>query len=91
MNDTPPEIRKKQLEIIFSKTEEERFRMGLQMIDFVRQAARNRVREKNPGISELELKVEVFRQTYKEDFPPEEMEKIVQFMRNEYSKSIASS
>lgn len=85
MKDTTEEAERKQREIIFSKTEEERFLMGIEMIDSVRQIVANSIREKHPGISETELKVEMFKRYYSNDFPPDELEKIIRWMRGNAS------
>lgn len=81
MKDTTEEAEKIQLEIILSKTNEERFLMGIEMIDSVRQIVANSIREKHPGISETELKVEMFRRYYENDFTPEQMADIIRWMR----------
>ena len=81
MNDTSPKMRNKQLEIIYSKTSAERAMMGVDMIDSVKQIVSNSIRNKHPELSELELKIAVFKRYYQNDFTPEQMEKITESMR----------
>jgi hypothetical protein len=81
MNDTSEEARKKQLEIIFSKTPEERFLMGIEMINYVRMVVENSIRAENPAISPIDLKVAVFKRYYGNEFSQEEIERIEESMR----------
>jgi hypothetical protein len=81
MNDTTEEARKKQLEIIFSKTPEERFMMGIEMIDYVRMVVENSIRAENPNISPIELKIAVFKRYYAHEFSQEEIARIEESMR----------
>ncbi len=82
MNDTSLAMHQKQLEIILSKTLEERFMMGFEMIEFVLEMLRRSVKSRNPEISDLELKIAVFRQFYRDDFQESEMQKIIESFRN---------
>ncbi|MDZ4844618.1 MAG: hypothetical protein SH857_03610 [Chitinophagales bacterium] len=82
MKDTTEEAEKMQLEIILSKTNEERFLMGIEMIDSVRLIVANSIREKHPGISETELKVEMFKRYYENDFSPKQLADIIRWMRS---------
>ena len=81
INDTTNEIANKQLEIFLSKSETERFRIGEELNLFGRKILENRISFENPGISESELKIEVFKQSYSSFFPEKEMESIVRSMR----------
>jgi len=82
MNDTTEDARKTQLAIIFSKTEEERFLMGIEMIDYVRMIVENSIREENPIISDIDLKIAVVKRYYAAEFSAEEMGRIEQSMRS---------
>lgn len=79
--DTSEEIQKKQLEIIHSKTANERALMGIQMIDSTYQMITNVIREKNPNISQGGLIEKVFMRYYKNDFQEEELNRIAQKIR----------
>lgn len=80
MRDTPNEILKKQREILISKTPQERFKIGLDLIDFGRDTIRQSILFENPDISERELKRRVFKRCYANDFPELEMEKILKLL-----------
>ena len=82
MNDTTEDARKMQLAIIFSKTEEERSLMGIEMIDYVRMIVENSIREENPIISDIDLKIAVVKRYYAAEFSAEEMGRIEQSMRS---------
>ena len=82
MNDTSLAMHQKQLEIMLSKTLEERLMMGFEMIEFVLEMLRRSVKSRNPEISDLELKIAVFRQFYRDDFQESEMQKIIESFRN---------
>jgi hypothetical protein len=80
MTDTTAEARKKQLEVIMSMSPLQRFMEGIQMIDDVRYIVESSIKAQNPGISEKELKAEVFRRYYKNDFTPLQLEAIVNYL-----------
>lgn len=81
MQDTSAEIRQKQLDIIFSKTESERLTMGLEMMEDMRGIIMSRIRLDNPGFSELDLKIEFVTRVYKNDFNAEEIREIALWFR----------
>ena len=60
MNDTSPAAHKKQLEIIMSKTPQERFMMGIEMMDSVYAIVKKSILQQNPDISSDELQVILF-------------------------------
>lgn len=76
MTDTPDFIYQKQFDIIFSKTPKERFLMGFEMIESVKRIVENSIRREKPAISDLDLRVAVFKRYYQNDFPPVQLEKI---------------
>ena len=51
--------------------------MGFEMIDSARYIVENSIRNRNPSISEVDLKIAVFKRYYHNDFTPEQLEKIV--------------
>ncbi len=81
MNDTTIEMRKKQLEIIFSKSPKERFMLGVEIINSVKTIVENSIKLENPGISEIELKIAVFKRYYSKDFSKKELNKIILSMK----------
>jgi hypothetical protein len=84
MTDTPRFIYQKQFDIIFSKPPQERFLMGFEMMDSVRQIVENSIRRQNPTISDIDIRIAVFKQYYQNDFPPSQLEKIAQAFMDYY-------
>jgi hypothetical protein len=84
MNDTSDEARKKQLEIIFSKSREERLLMGLQMMEDARQMVMNGIRKQTPGISEADLKITFINRYYKNDLSEKYLMDVAQWIRTKY-------
>lgn len=79
MNDTTLHMREKQLEIIFKMTNKQRFEEGMKMIDFVRNVVENSIKKQNPTISEIELKIAIFKRYYGNDFDKEEQDRIINY------------
>ncbi len=86
MQDTSPEMLKKQRQIIFSKKPSERFLMGVEAIDFGRMMVENSIKQKTPGISELDLKIAVLKRYYENAFDEEEFQKIINSLKKYYEK-----
>ena len=82
--DTPDHIRKLQNEIFLKNSLPRRFELGFQMIESVKKIVENSIRLKNPQISDIDLKVEVFERFYKNDFSEEKKEDIIKAMRQYY-------
>jgi hypothetical protein len=82
MRDTPHHIHKKQLEIFLSKPVEERFRLGMQMVDDMKMLVEESVKINHPGISNLELKIEVFKKMYKKDLSEDYINRVVEWMHS---------
>jgi hypothetical protein len=82
MTDSTPEIIKKQLEIILSKSESERFRIGDELNTFGRKVLESSIHLEYPGISEIDLKIEVFRRCYASFYSPDELNRIILSMRD---------
>ena len=82
MNDTSPEMRKKQLEGIFKMSAKERFAQGLAMIDFVRQTVENSIKKQNPTLSETEFKIAIFKRYYGKEFSEEAQKRITIHFQN---------
>ena len=80
MNDTSEEVLKKQIEILLLKSEGERFKIGDELSAFGRRVLESSIRDEQPGISETELKTEVFRRCYAQFYSPEQMELITKSM-----------
>jgi hypothetical protein len=87
MTDTNPEIARKQLEIILSKSESERFRIGDELNTFGRKVLESSIRTDYPGISEIDLKIEVFKRCYAPFYSPDELDRIILSMRDYLRKA----
>ena len=81
MNDTTPEARKKQLDIILSKTPEERFLLGCDMIDSSYFIVRNSIIQENPNYSEREIVAAIFERYYRNDFSKKKLYEIMQAIK----------
>mgnify|MGYP000745995877 CR=1 FL=1 len=81
MNDTSNEIRQKQLSIFRSMSPAERYQISIEMINTSRQIVEYSIRALRPGITTLELKREIFKRYYSNDFSVEELEKILFALR----------
>jgi hypothetical protein len=82
LKDTSPDMLAKQFEITFAMTAEERLKQGFDMIDFCYELVKNGIIEKNPDITECDLKIELFKRYYGHEFSTEEQLKIFDFFRN---------
>ena len=78
MTDTTEFIRKKQIEIFLSKSEKDKWHLGLGMIDEVWYSVKRSILIENPNLTEAELIVELFKRYYKNDFPISQLDKIAQ-------------
>ena len=58
-----------------------RFMEGADMIDFTRILVENGIRKQNPGISDLDMKMAVFKKYYKNDFTEEQLNDIFLFFK----------
>jgi len=81
MLDTPDYILKKQFEIINSKSIKEREKLIFDQTMSAIEIIKKRIKLQNPEISDKELKIEFFKIFYKNDFSEVEMNKIVDFFR----------
>jgi len=82
MNDTTPEAWKKQHEIMLAMSMKQRFMEGIDMIDFTRRLVETGIRRHNSGISDVELKIEVFKRYYKDEFTEAQLNEIFRFFRS---------
>lgn len=82
MQDTSPEVRQKQFEIIFSKTEAQRLSMGVEMMEDMRKLVMESIYFQNPGISEVDSKIEFLKRYYKHDFSTDQFSNIIQWFRD---------
>ena len=83
--DTPKEIRKIQNQIFFQKTVQERFEIGIQMINDGKKIVERNIKNENPQISEIDLKIAVFERFYKNDFSEEKIKDIILGFKEHYN------
>ena len=86
MNDTSRDILQKQYEIVMAKPLKRRLDSSFEMTDLSRKIIQNRIIAKNPKISEVELKVEMFKVFYQSDFDEHSLQQIAVSIRH-YWKS----
>jgi len=91
MQDTPEYIIQKQREIIHSKSPDERFMIGVEAINFGRMMVESSIRQNNPQISEIDLKIETFKRCYSQSFDPAELTKIINELRAYWEKALTKS
>lgn len=85
MLDTPIEVQKIQYDILMSKSMEERLMIGFATVDFARAIAESAIRQANPGISEIDLKIALLKRFYADQFSEETMGKIIASMISFYN------
>jgi hypothetical protein len=88
MNDTSRDILQKQFEIIMNKPLKRRLDGLFEMTDLSRKIIQNRIIAKNPEISEVELKVELFKIFYQFDFDKRSLNKIADSIRHYWKRKI---
>ena len=88
MNDTSQDILQKQFEIIMSKPLKKRLDGLFEMTDLSRKIIKNRIIAKNPKISEIELKVELFKVFYKSDFDEHLIQQIADSIKQYWKKKL---
>ncbi len=81
MNDTPKFILQKQFEIIYAKPMKDKIAGLFEMTELSRKIILNQLHIKNPELSEVDLKVELFKAFYKFDFDKETLNKIAGKMK----------
>jgi hypothetical protein len=77
MNDTTPEIAALYRNLIMNKSGEERLLMGCSMYDAARQIVRSAIYNDRPGITEKEIKKEIFLRFYGREFSMADREKFI--------------
>ena len=88
MNDTSRDTLQKQFEIIMAKPLKKRLEGLFEMTDLSRKIIENRIIAKNPKISEIELKVELFKVFYKSDFDEHLLQQIADSIKQYWKKKL---
>jgi len=77
MNDTNPDVAVRFRDLMMSKTSQERLVMGCSMYDTAKEIVRSAVRNRQPGITDAEIKREIFLRFYGQDFSQADREKFL--------------
>ena len=77
MNDTHPEMAVRFRELMMSRTGQERLLMGCSMYDTAKEIVRSSIYNNNPGITEADMRREVFLRFYGQEFSRAEREKLL--------------
>lgn len=77
MNDTTPEIESLYRNMLMKKSGQERLVMGCSMFDTARKQALAGIAAMMPGLSEAEIRKELFLRFYGTEFSQEEKERIL--------------
>jgi hypothetical protein len=86
MNDTERDIKQKQHEIVMSQPLRKRLDNLFEMTDLSRKIIENRILARNPKISDVELKVELFKVFYRFDFDVHSLNQIAESIRQYWEK-----
>jgi len=81
MNDTPRNILQKQFDIIYAKPLRERLAGLFEMTELSRSIIQNQLIHKRPELTEIEVKIELFKIFYRFDFDMETLNKIAGKMK----------
>jgi hypothetical protein len=82
MNDTPPEVDRMFTTLMMRRSESDRAMMAFEMFDLARVLMTADIRARHPGISGVELRVQIFERTYGADFDAATRAKIVNRIRS---------
>ncbi len=77
MNDTNHDVAIRFRELMMSKTGEQRLLMGCSMYDTAKQIVRSAIYNSRPGITEAEMKKEIFLRFYGSEFSQADREKFL--------------
>jgi len=89
-DDTRPETREVLIRLWRAKSEGERALHGFRMWNSFKNRIMSSIQTENPTIDSIELLVETFRRIYRNDFAPEEMERICERIRKYHEQPVAS-
>lgn len=89
-DDTRPETREVLIRLWRAKSEGERALHGFRMWNSFKNRIMDSIRTEKPEIDAIELLVETFRRIYRNDFAPEEMERICERIRKYHQANNAA-
>jgi hypothetical protein len=90
MNDTPKFVLKKQFEIIYAKPLKDRLDGLFEMTELSRRIIQHQIVLKQPELTEIEKKIELFKMFYRFDFDRLTLDKIAENMRQFLTKTIGN-
>jgi hypothetical protein len=80
MNDTHPDVADRFRNLIMSKTGQERLLMGCSMYDAAKEIVQSSIYNNHPGITETEMRKDIFLRFYGQEFNRVEREKVISFL-----------
>jgi len=83
MFDTHPDIAVRFRDLMMRKSGQERLLMGCSMYDTAKEIVRSAVRNRQPGITDAEIKREIFLRFYGPEFSQAEREKFLSALASE--------
>lgn len=83
MSDTHPDIAIRYRDLMMSKTGQQRLLMGFSMYDTARQIVRSAIHNNRPGITDEEMKKEIFLRFYGHEFSPADKGKFLSALMSE--------
>jgi hypothetical protein len=86
MNDTTREIQQIQFEIVMAKPLKQRLNGLFEMTELSRKIIQNRILVNNPNISDVELKVELFKVFYRSEFNEHSLQQIAESILHYWEK-----
>jgi hypothetical protein len=81
VNDTPPDVGAAFTALFMQRSESERVMMAFEMFDMARALMTADIRRHHPGISETELRVQIFERMYGREFDPADRTRIASRLR----------
>jgi hypothetical protein len=83
MNDTPPDVGRMFTTLMMQRSEGDRAMMAFEMFDLARSLMTADIRAREPGISDVELRVQIFDRTYGADFEVADRTRVVERIRSD--------
>jgi hypothetical protein len=81
VNDTPPDVDKAFTALMMQRSPSDRATMAFEMFDMARALMTADIRACHPGISDAELRVQIFERTYGSDFNEVDRARIIRRIR----------
>ncbi len=86
MTDTQPDIYIKQLEIFLLMPVAKRFQVCEDLMIFGRKIIESAIIQENNNLTDIDLKIEVFRRCYANQFSAEELKRITEAMKRYFQQ-----